>query len=194
VSGYEPRQRQRARRLDSVRNETLVRGAAVELFGELGMEITHGAIAERAGVGRATVYRTFPSRGELLTAMCQDRVDWIRALLERALAHDDPWQAQVELTHDLMQRMRVDRGLDEALAPRSVFEQQINAALAPLFDRFLAAVKATGHIRADITDLDFGNLTSGLANSLRRREDLDPASWRRAADLILAACGTPPRS
>jgi AcrR family transcriptional regulator len=81
-----------------MRNETLVRAGALELFGELGTELTHGTIAERAGVGRATVYRTFPTRDELLTAMCADRVELVSALLARALAHDNPWGAQVQLT------------------------------------------------------------------------------------------------
>jgi AcrR family transcriptional regulator len=183
--------RVRARRSDSVRNEALVRSAASEVFGELGVELTHSAVAARAGVGRATVYRTFPTRASLIAAMCDDRVAWVRVQLEHALALDDAWLAQVELAHTLMERLRVDRGLDQVLSPRSEFEAQF-AVLEPLFERFLARVKETGRIRPDVTGIDMGNLMSGLANSLHGRRDDDPASWHRAADLVLAACGTYP--
>jgi hypothetical protein len=74
-----------------------------------------------------------------------------------------------------MQRLRVDRGLDEVLAPMSGIDEQLGAALAPQFERFLARVKATGWIRADITGVDMGNLPFGVASSLRRGQDDSPS-------------------
>lgn len=183
---------QRARRSDAVRNAELVHAAAIELFSEMGMEVTPAAIAEKAGVGRATVYRAFPNRAALIDALCENRVQWVREQLERAVEQANAWQAQVALTHALLERMRVDRGLIEVIAPTRDIEHHRAVTLGPLFERQLAKVKATGRIRPDITGIDIGDLTSGMASSLRRRQDHDPASWQRAADLVLAACGSYP--
>jgi AcrR family transcriptional regulator len=183
---------QRARRWDAVHNETAVRRAANELFAELGMAMTSAAIAERAGVGRATVYRTFPTRDALIGAVYEDRVEWLRVRLEEALGRDDAWRAHVELLHEVMQRLRVDRGLGYALAPGSDLDERVLEPVRALFDRLLAAVKSTGRIRSDVTTDDMANLASGMADSLRRRQEFAAASWTRAADLVMAACGTYP--
>jgi hypothetical protein len=55
-----------------------------------------------------------------------------------------------------------------------------------------AAAKETGRVRADITAIDAAVLMSGVAAALTSREDFTEASWRRAADLVLAACGSYP--
>jgi hypothetical protein len=64
--------------------------------------------------------------------------------------------------------------------------------LGPLFTRLLAAVKETGRVRADITGPDTALLMSGVAAALTSRQDFTAQSWHRAADLVLAACGTYP--
>jgi AcrR family transcriptional regulator len=79
--------RRRARRSDSVRNASLVTKAAIELFAEHGMDVTLAQVAERAGVGKATVYRTYASREEMVAAMLDHRLAWLRRRMELALAH-----------------------------------------------------------------------------------------------------------
>jgi hypothetical protein len=61
-----------------------------------------------------------------------------------------------------------------------------------LYATLLAAAKETGRVRPDVTDTDVAMLTAGLAAALTARQDFTEASWRRAADLVLAACGTYP--
>ena len=199
--------RRRARRSASVRNASQVTEAAIELFAEHGMDVTLAQVAERAGVGKATVYRTYASRDAMVAAMLAHRLDWLRRRMEAALDGADAWQEFVAMNHDVLQRMREDHLLRHVLAPgRPPAEpgglggqgglgglgERMAQTLGPLFTTLLAEVKQTGHVRQDVTGTDSAVLMSGVAAALTSRQDFTEASWHRAADLVLAACGTYP--
>jgi len=190
--------RRRARRSDSLRNASLVTRAAIELFADHGMDVTLAQVAERAGVGKATVYRTYPSREEMVAAMLEHRLEWLRHRMEAALDGADAWREFAAMNHDVLQRMREDHLLRYVLAPAGPpaetgqLARRMAETLGPLFTRLLAAVKETGRVRADITAIDTAVLMSGMAAALTSRGDFTEASWHRAADLVLAACGSYP--
>ncbi len=62
-----------AQRADARRNRAAILSAAWVLF-EQGGETSMAAVARRAGVGMATLYRNFPGRRELLEAVYADEV------------------------------------------------------------------------------------------------------------------------
>lgn len=62
-----------AQRADARRNRAAILSAAWALFEE-GGETSMAAVARRAGVGMATLYRNFPGRRELLEAVYADEV------------------------------------------------------------------------------------------------------------------------
>jgi AcrR family transcriptional regulator len=64
----------RTRRADAVRNARLLLAAARDLFDERGPDVAMDEVARRAGVGNATLYRNFPTRGDLLAAVYADEV------------------------------------------------------------------------------------------------------------------------
>src|ERR1700760_2136366 len=107
--------RQRARRRDSVRNADLVTSAAIEMFSAHGLDVTLAQIAERAGVGKATVYRTFGSREQMVTAMLDYRLDWLRQRMEQSVAAEDAWNGFAAMVYDVFGRMREDRVLQYVL-------------------------------------------------------------------------------
>ena len=88
-AGQPAPERQRARRSDSMRNSSLVTAAAIEMFARHGKDATVAQVAERAGVGKATVYRTYASREDMVAAMLEHRLTWMRERMERAAAGDD---------------------------------------------------------------------------------------------------------
>lgn len=192
--------RRRARRSDSVRNASHVTQAAIELFARQGMDVTLAQVAEAAGVGKATVYRTYPSREHMVDAMLDHRLDWLRRRMEAAVAGPDAWREFAAMSRDVLQRMREDRLLRYVLASgRPAGElgdgdlgQRMSGTLGPLFTALLAAVKETGRVRPDVTAVDTAILMSGVAAALTAREDFTKESWHRAADLVLAACGSYP--
>ena len=57
------------KRADAVRNRARVIAAAAEVFAERGIEASVPAVAARAGVGKATVYRSFPPKEHLVAAV-----------------------------------------------------------------------------------------------------------------------------
>jgi AcrR family transcriptional regulator len=181
-----------------VRNASLITRAAIELFADHGLDVTLAQVAERAGVGKATVYRRYASREELVAAMLEHRLEWLRHRMEAALGGGDAWREFVAMNHDVLQRMRVDHLLRYVLAPAGPalgtgqLARRMTETLGPLSARVLAAVKATGRVRADITAVDGAVLMSGVAAALTGRQDFTEASWHRAADLVLAACGSYP--
>src|SRR5437763_16559905 len=61
-------------RADAERNRRRLLDAAQELFGERGLEVGVGEIAQRAGVGRGTLFRNFPSKEHLIAAIVAERM------------------------------------------------------------------------------------------------------------------------
>ena len=86
----------REQRADARRNHELLVLAAREVFAEQGADAPLEAVARRAGVGNATMYRHFASRQELLLAVyaddivvlcaqaarCADAFDWLWSVVE----------------------------------------------------------------------------------------------------------------
>lgn len=74
-------------RLDARRNRDRIVAAAAEVFREHGATAPLGLVAERAGVGRATLYRHFPDRRSLAVAVLDQRMTHLEGL---AAAHPGP--------------------------------------------------------------------------------------------------------
>jgi len=74
--------RSRARRADAERNREKIVAAARAAFADGGGEVSMAAVARRAGVGMATLYRNFPSRQALLMAVYVDDVNAVCAAAE----------------------------------------------------------------------------------------------------------------
>ncbi|MET8042913.1 TetR/AcrR family transcriptional regulator [Micromonospora sp. NPDC005215] len=64
----------RGRRADAARNVERLLAAARELVDRSGSEVVLDEVARKAGVGNATLYRHFPTRGDLLVAVYADEV------------------------------------------------------------------------------------------------------------------------
>jgi AcrR family transcriptional regulator len=101
---------------------------AQSAFAADGVELPVREIARRAGMGVATVYRHFPSRQELLTAVLTEHVARCEADMRAALADPDPSWALRRLIVRFGERQVHDRGLNEALlSPDSPFAAQRRA-------------------------------------------------------------------
>lgn len=65
----------RSKRADAQRNRETVLTAAAEVFVTSGVDAPIRQIAARAGVGMATIYRHFPTRADLVTAVYQHQIE-----------------------------------------------------------------------------------------------------------------------
>src|SRR3954447_5992489 len=106
----------RARRADALRNQEAVVRAAEEVFADKGLEAGIPEIAARAGVGKATVYRSFPTKEHLVAAVARERLRWVTELAGAALEDDDPGPAFERVVVALAERQASDRAVAGSLA------------------------------------------------------------------------------
>jgi AcrR family transcriptional regulator len=176
-------------RADAVRNRALVIAAAAEVFAEQGEAALVPEIAARAGVGKGTVYRCFPTKDHLVAAVAIERARWFESSARAAAADPDPWGAFTAFMVSLAEAHCRDRGMvfsmSQGLDLPELLEARADAhdALRDLMDRAIA----TGAMRADAKPEDLKVLLRGIASSLATAQERDPAVWRHFARLVVDA-------
>jgi AcrR family transcriptional regulator len=179
----------RALRADARRNLARILDAAREAFAERGADASVAEIAARAGVGTATIYRRFPTKEALFSAMVEQR---LRELIEHAAAAAEARNVGPSLRH-FMQRAAAahmaDRGFCDAAEADDV---RIRPEIRELFDelirnidRMLERAKAAGEVRADVNAYDVPVLLMSVAHAGLLMESRAPGSWKRYLDLML---------
>ena len=175
----------RIERSDARANRERVVNAARSAFADGGLDAPVREVARRAGVGVATVYRHFPARAELVTAVLAERVAACAAEMRRALDDPDPWRALAGTILRFGERQVEDRRLNEVLLGSHeaglAFRRERKehaAALETLVER----AQAAGVLRdgVEVEDVRAGLLAIA---SLRA---LPPERGRRLTDLLLA--------
>ncbi|MEV0354989.1 helix-turn-helix domain-containing protein [Nocardia sp. NPDC050697] len=179
-------QRQRRRRVDAQHNSERVLEAAIEVFTEHGLEATIPEVAARAGVGKATVYRSYPTKADLVRELALRHLAWFTELGAAALtaARTDAYRALEELLERIAARLAADRLMVEVL---SGVDGLADERLDHQLEQVVALARAQGRLRPDATAMDVQVLVSGVARALIGLEIRDPAVWRRYARLALAA-------
>ena len=76
-------------RADAARNRTRILDAARAAFAEAGLDVGVEEIARRAGVGKGTLYRRFPTKEALVRAIFDDLLEDIERLATEADAVPD---------------------------------------------------------------------------------------------------------
>lgn len=170
---------QRKPRADAQRNIDALLAAAEEEFATRGVDVSVRAIAARAGVGTATLYRHFPKRSDLITAVFRREVDACVAQAAKLAAAHDPGVA-LELWIEHYARFVVTKpGLATALhlgdpafaALPAYFQQQLGPVLQTLLDAAVAA----GTIRDDIDPLSLLGAVAKLCIPARGTDDTSRA-------------------
>ncbi|MFK0288611.1 TetR/AcrR family transcriptional regulator [Streptomyces sp. NPDC090499] len=172
------------RRTDARRNHERIVAAALQVFAERGLEATVPEVAARAGVGKATVYRSYPTKDDLIQAAIRHRFGQLEERTCAALAEADAGRALAALLPDIFEMTAANRLLAEVL-----YEQPSSGStdLLELLDTLLESAKAQGEIRPDATVTDLRILAGGCTKQLVRLGITDLAQWRRYGGLVLAA-------
>jgi AcrR family transcriptional regulator len=146
-------------------------------------------IAALACVGRATVYRSFPTRDHLVGAIVCERMRWFEALVEEALGDPDAWAAFQHVLHRAAEGQMAHRALADSMTAaigRPEVQVARESATAAL-ERLMARARAQGAMRPDATAREVGVLFSGVARTLTDEERSRPEVWRRYVRLIVDA-------
>lgn len=176
------------RRADAVRNREKVIGVAEQVFAEQGIEAGIPEIAERAGVGKGTIYRNFETKDDLVAAVLTRRLLRLDGEILEALELPDPGQAIREVLGNSAARTSAlsfppgiylpgrHPALDEA-------KEQVKENLGELF----SAAQSAGQIRAGRTIEELFVIFGGTCRLLADSGETDPDVWRHHSNIVLDA-------
>jgi AcrR family transcriptional regulator len=157
---------ERHQRADAARNRERLLDAATELFRERGLEVAVSEIAEHAGVGRATLFRNFPTKSDLVIAVVIERVREAAATGRAMLVQGVPRGRLLEsLITPLAEGQQMDRALFEGIAAEEFLVnggiRDAHRELIEVLDELIAADHAAGTVRGDVGALDVLMLIKG---------------------------------
>jgi AcrR family transcriptional regulator len=185
-------------RADAARNRAAIVAVARDVFAEQGLEAPLEAIAARAGVGIATLYRRFPTREKLVAAALIGKVAEYAEAADQALAVADPWAGFAGFVLRICELQVGDRGLSDLLSMTLSADEQVeqlrqtaNGRVVTLIER----AKAAGCLRQDFAGEDLVLLLIATASVIHVTRADAPGAWRRFVFLMLDAfrCQDAPR-
>jgi AcrR family transcriptional regulator len=164
-------------RRDARDNRTAILDAARELFAD-SADVPMAQVARRAGVGQATLYRNFPSRGALAAEILDEHVERIAAL---AADHTGEADAFFVLLRGLIDGMVYLYGLAALARSDEMTDSHLKLGrrrIAELLKDPLRDAKEAGTLRRDISVEDVFLLFSMARGAM---EGLPDAAARSAA-------------
>ncbi|MDI3314195.1 MAG: helix-turn-helix domain-containing protein [Mycobacterium sp.] len=177
-------------RADAKLNRDRILAAAAELFAQRGLSVPLEEIAARAGVGVATLYRRFPTRGDLAAAAFERNISGYTAAVDRALANPRAWDGFHALIFELCELQARDAALRDLLTTAfpasSVVEQRTGDAVEKV-KVLIERAQAEGSLRPDVVVADIVVMLLANAGVLRATGDTAPDAWRRFAALMVDA-------
>jgi AcrR family transcriptional regulator len=160
--------------------------AAEAAFAEHGPEASVADIARRAGIGKGTVFRHFPTKDDLLAAVVMDRVTTLTSLALHLAGRPDPGPALEEF---LEQAAGKQQQLDLSfLRDAPDVNDRLTEARQSLFEAITALVaraQSAGAVRADVTGMDVILLMCAPHYVTTYVPSPSPDLWRRYLGIIL---------
>src|ERR1041384_1140768 len=115
-------------RADAARNRAKLLAAAVDVFGEQGLDAALEHIARRAQVSIGTLYAHFPTRQVLIDSIFPSRLAVLDDIGAAALAAPDPWRGFADFVGGTVALQAQDHGLNDAIARRLVPSEEATSA------------------------------------------------------------------
>jgi AcrR family transcriptional regulator len=183
-----------ALRADAERNRQRIVAAARRMFAEHGLEVPMEEIARQAGVGVGTLYRRYPTRGDLIAAAFEAKMSAYAEAAREALADPDPWRAFCAYVERICAMQAGDRGFTMVLTmtfpTARRFEGERRRAFAD-FTTLVERAKAAGKLRADFVAEDLPMFLMANAGVLAATTGPASETWRRLVGYLLQACAAP---
>jgi AcrR family transcriptional regulator len=176
-------------RADAARNRERIVAAAIEVFAERGLEASTAEIAARAGVGEATLFRRFPTKDDLITAIVAVMLEDAATVATSCLADDDPWRGVERFLYEMAERASVDHGITDANKERCMASPALAAERGRVLDltsQIVRRAQKAGVVRDDIAGQDLMFLMGAVASISELpfpglRDDL----WKRYLGIVL---------
>jgi AcrR family transcriptional regulator len=177
-------------RVDAERNRGRIVEAAQAEFAEKGLDVPLEDVADRAGVGIATLYRRFPTRNDLIAACFERRLAEYANAAAEALEAPDAWEGFSHYVERICAMQAADRGLKDVLTRTFPAARDLEAHRTRSYElcvRMIERAKEAGSLRADFVPEDLVLLLMANAGVVQGSGDAAPDAWRRFVALMLKA-------
>jgi AcrR family transcriptional regulator len=175
-------------RADARRNREKIMAAAAELFASRGHHAQMEEIAARCGLGMGTLYRHFPSKQALLTAMVGERFRGMADLARMAEQISDPGESFEALLRSYLEAAEGDASFQLALMDSGEVEWQgireEKDEFGDVVSRIIGRAVVAGAVRGDLTYPDFILLSRGVMSTMYFKP-AGYSDWRRHLELTL---------
>ncbi|UIX34753.1 TetR/AcrR family transcriptional regulator [Streptomyces sp. GQFP] len=175
-------------RADARHNRDRILEAAREAYLAHGTGVPVTAIARRAGVGVATLYRRFPTRASLVSEAFSGQLAVCTRALDEAMADPDPWRGFCSLIEKVCATQARDHAFTAAFLAEfpdnTEFDRErarAEARLAQLVQR----AKDAGQLRDDFDVSDVTLLMLANGGVVGGAQRLSPAASRRMVAYLL---------
>ena len=179
-----------ALRADAERNRERILAAARDVFAERGLDAPLEAIARRAGVGQATLYRRFPTRQDLLVAAFGPKLAAYTEATDRALKDPDPWWGFCHYLITITSMQRGDRGFRDIVTLAFPAAPELRAQRDRVYRgvaELIEKAKATGRLREDFLPEDVPLVLMANAGVVAATAEHAPESSDRLVGYLLQA-------
>jgi AcrR family transcriptional regulator len=174
-------------RADAARNAERILRAAREVYSGLGPDASVEAIARRAGVGERTLYRRFPTKGELVrAALDQSIAEDLTPAIEKARRAGDPLRGLGQLIEAAISLGAREHNLLTAAHRAGSLTPDLSTALYEALDELVRRGQQAKVVRADLVSTDLPRLIAML-HSVLFTMDSGSDGWRRYVALMLDA-------
>jgi AcrR family transcriptional regulator len=178
---------ERPLRADAARNAERILRAARDVYGELGPDAPIEAIARRAGVGERTLYRRFPTKGDLVrAALDQSIAEDLSPVIEQARSAEDPLRGLTELIEAALSLGAREHNILAAARKAGSLTPDVSIDLYEALGDLARRAQRAGLVRADLVAEDLPRIIAML-NSVLWTMDLGSDGWRRYVALMLDA-------
>lgn len=177
-------------RADAARNAERILRAAREVYSEVGPDAQIDAIARHAGVGERTIYRRFPTKGELIgAALDQSIAEDLSPAIEKARRADNPLRGLAQLIEAAISLGAREHNLLTAALRAGSLSTDISAPLHEALAELAERGQEAGLVRADLVADDLPRMIAMLYTVLFTMDSRSDG-WRRYVALILDAIST----
>jgi AcrR family transcriptional regulator len=174
-------------RRDAQRNRERLIASARKLLADRGLDVSVEEITQHAGVGMGTLYRHFPTKGELIDAVLEDAFAELVALAREAVEAEDAWAGLTGFLEAALSRHVANRGLKDVLATRKRDAQRaeaMRARMRPLLRQLIERAHEQGSLRRDFTPEDLPLVFWTAGRVIEETARIAPDYWRRYLALL----------
>ena len=171
-------------RRDAQQNRRRLLDAAAEVFAEHGLEASVEEIARTAGVGMGTLYRRFPTKDALISALVHDVLSTMLEIAQEAIKRPDGTGLEYFL-EAASSYQAAHRGCLSRLWSAGI-EHDLVQEIRRLITAMLTDAERHGRVRAGITSLDVTIALWAVRGIIETTQGRAPEAWRRHLDIFMA--------